>query len=425
MSKHVVVIGAGIVGASAAWELVADGHRVTIIEPESPGGPQAASYGNGAWISPASVVPMSMPGIWRNVPGYLLDPDGPLTIRWTKLPKLLPWLVRFLLAGSTVPRVEATARALSTLLRDGPERHAALATMIGQPDIIRRNGLLYVYFDRNAFEAEALSWHLRRQSGVTWTELDAAAMRAKAPQLDPRYQFGILVEAGAHCVDPGKYVAALVQASVAAGASLRRARATGYDVTGNQLRGVTSTDGTITCDAAVIASGIGSKALARAAGDAIPLESERGYHAVVTNTDITLSTPIMPADGRMANTTTLAGLRLSGQVELADVGTVPNWKRTEALLRHASRTYPSLAPREALLVERWLGHRPSTPDGKPVIGRASGIADVIYAFGHGHVGLASGPITGRIVADIVSGRTPSVDIKAFAPSRFRLFRTWE
>jgi D-amino-acid dehydrogenase len=419
MSRHVVVIGAGIVGAACAWELVADGYRVTIIEPESPGGPQAASYGNGAWISPASVVPMSMPGLWRNVPGYLLDPDGPLTIRWPKLPRLLPWLVRFLLAGSTVPRVEATARALSTLLHDAPERHAALAAKIGRADLIRQNGLLYAYFDRNAFEAEALSWRLRRDNGVTWTELDTAAMRAKAPQLDPRYRFGILVEAGAHCVAPGAFVAALVEASVAAGASLRRTAATGFDVLGDKLRGVTTREGTIACDAAVIASGIRSKALARAAGDAIPLESERGYHAVVTNTDILLSTPIMPADGRMANTSTTAGLRFSGQVELADVDAAPNWDRVEALLRHALRTYPTLGRREDLSVEKWLGHRPSTPDGKPVLGRASKLVDVVHAFGHGHIGLAAGPITGRIVADIVSARAPGVDIEPFSPSRFR------
>jgi D-amino-acid dehydrogenase len=121
----------------------------------------------------------------------------------------------------------------------------------------------------------------------------------------------------------------------------------------------------------------------------------------------------------MANTSTTAGLRFSGQVELADVDAEPNWDRVEALLRHAVRTYPSLGLREHLAIEKWLGHRPSTPDGKPVIGRASGTPDVIHAFGHGHIGLASGPITGRIVADIISARTPSVDIEPFSPSRFR------
>lgn len=153
---RIVVIGAGIVGASCALELLRDGHEVTVIEPAEAGGPQAASYGHGSWISPASVVPMSMPGLWRQVPGYLLNPNGPLVIRWRYIFKLMPWLVRFLRAGSTVSKVEATASALALLLGDAPQRHQALAAEIGRPDLVRREGLLYAYADRKALEADAL-----------------------------------------------------------------------------------------------------------------------------------------------------------------------------------------------------------------------------------------------------------------------------
>lgn len=421
MSSHVVVVGAGMVGAATARELLADGHRVTILDPGPPGGPQAASYGNGAWISPASVVPMSMPGSWRKVPGYLLDRDGPLTIRWSKLPKLTPWLLRFLLAGATVGRVEATARALSSLLHDAPQRHAALAASIGRPDLIRTGGLLYAYPDCESFAAEALSWRLRRQNGVAWRELEGHDLRMVAPDLDPRYGFGVLVEAGVHCFDPGGLVAAVVEDCVKAGAELRPVAATGFAATGGRLTGVVTTEGTIGCDHAVIAAGIRSKALARAAGDAVPLESERGYHAVIADCDVALPIPIMPADGRMANTRTTGGLRLAGQVELADVDTAPDWERAQVLLRHARRTYPALGGREAPSIETWLGHRPSTPDGRPVLGPASGIAGVVHAFGHGHVGLASGPASGRVVADLVAGRPASIDLSPFAPTRFRRF----
>ena len=158
MTLHVVVIGAGIVGATTALELLNDGHRVTLVEPGAPGGEQAASYGNAAWLSPASIIPMSMPGLWRKVPGYLLDPQSPLTIRWRMLPRLMPWLLRFLLAGTTVAKVERTARVLTGLLRDAPARHAALAAGVGQPDLVQRRGLLYAYPDRAAFEAEALDY---------------------------------------------------------------------------------------------------------------------------------------------------------------------------------------------------------------------------------------------------------------------------
>lgn len=416
--RHVVVIGAGIVGSLTALELLRDGHRVTLLDPGEPGGRQAASYGNGAWISPASVVPMSSPGLWRKLPGFLLDRDGPLVIRWTALPRLMPWLLRFLLAGTSVTKVETTARALATLLREGPDRHAAIAAEIGRPDLIRQSGLLYAYPDRGAFEAEALAWRLRRDNGIVWRELDGAELRRREPALDPRYSLGILVEAGAHCIDPGGYVAAIVQECLARGAVLKRGAARGFAVASGRLGAVEADSGTIACDRAVVCAGIRSKALARAAGDAIPLESERGYHAVIADPAISLATPIMPSDGKMANTSVATGLRISGQVELASVEAEPDWRRADILLRHALRTYPALAAAGPLKVDRWLGHRPSTPDGLPAIGPAAATPDIVHAFGHGHVGLAAAPMTARLVADLMAGRPTDVPLAPFRASRF-------
>jgi D-amino-acid dehydrogenase len=420
MSLHVVVVGAGIVGASTAVQLRREGYEVTVLEPGEPGREQAASYGNGAWISPASVVPMSMPGLWKKVPGYLLDSLGPLTIRLSALPRLMPWLVRFLYAGATVHRVETTARALSALLKDAPSRHAELAAEAGVPELIKQSGLLYVYPDRAAFEAEALSWRLRRDNGVRWIELDAAELHRREPALDRRYRFGALVEAGSHCTDPGTYVASLVHHAQDQGATVVRARATGFEIDSGRLRAVLTDTGGIACDRAVVSAGIHSKALARAAGDWVCLESERGYHVVISDPEAAPCIPVMPSDGKMANTLTLKGLRASGQVELASVDAPPNWKRASVLLNHARRTYPGLPnhiPEER--ISRWMGHRPSTPDGLPVIGPASASRDIIYAFGHGHVGLASGPATASAVADILAGRQSSLPIPAYEPSRFR------
>lgn len=418
VAKHVVVIGAGIVGACCALELVRDGHRVTIVDAGEPGGRQAASYGHGCWISPGSVVPMSMPGLWRKVPGYLLNPCGPLVIRWRYILKLLPWLARFLLAGATVSRVERTARALATLLKDSPSRHGALAGEIGRPDLVLQEGLLYAYPDRAAFEAEALAWRLRRMTGLTWRELDRRALEAREPGLSLHYQFGILAEDGAHCVDPGAYVAAIIALAVSRGASLVRAKATGFDVEGGRLAAVRTEAGAIACERAVIACGAWSKTLARMVGDRVPLETERGYHGIVASDQAGPRHPIMPSDGKMANTPTLAGLRLSGQVELAALDTPPNWSRVDILVAHARHTYPSLKGRENVVLDRWMGHRPSTPDGLPVIGPSTRSPDVLHAFGHGHVGFASGPVTGRMIADQIGGRPCCRDLAPFSPRRF-------
>lgn len=418
---HILVIGGGIVGACSALELVRAGHAVTLLEPGEPGGRQAASYGHGCWISPASVVPMSVPGLWKQIPGYLLNPRGPLVIRWRHIARLLPWLARFLIAGATIARVERTARALATLLGDSPERHQALARELGREELIRRDGLLYAYPDRASFARESLAWRLRGMTGLRWRELDASELRAREPDLSDRYSFGVIAEDGAHCTDPQAYVSAIVDLAVAGGAKLVRAKATGLTFDGDRLISVETDAGAIACDRAVIAAGIWSKDLARSAGDRIPLESERGYHGVVAMPEGGPLHPIMPSDGKMANTPTAKGLRLSGQVELASVDAPPAWNRVDILLQHALKTYPSLGRKQDLAVDKWMGHRPSTPDGLPVIGVSSRSGNVFYAFGHGHVGFASGPVTGRLVAELVSGKPGHRDLEPFSPRRFRLW----
>jgi D-amino-acid dehydrogenase len=418
--SRVAVIGGGAVGLAAAIELLRDGHAVTIIEPCAPGDEQAASYGNGTMLNPSSVIPMSAPGLWKKLPGYLTDPLGPLTIRWRYLPRLLPWLRRFLQAGSTLAKVARTAKALQPLLADAPALHRKLAEEAGVGDLITRQGALFAFPDRAAFAAEQLSWRIRRDNGVKWLELDEDELRQREPALDRRYKFAILVEENGQCRDPGAYVAALARHAVALGADIRQTRATGFRTDANRLRAVTTTDNDVACDKAVIAAGAWSKNLARAAGDHVLLETERGYHIVIADPGIEPRYPLMPSDGKMACVMTPAGLRLAGQVELAGLDAAPNWQRADVLLKFARKVFPGLpADLPPERIKLWMGHRPSTPDGLPVLGPASGCADVIHAFGHGHVGLTAAAMTGKLVADLLAGRPPPFDLTPYAPSRFR------
>ncbi len=416
---HVVVIGAGIVGAACALELLRDGHRVTIVEPGDPGGEQAASYGNGTLLNPSSIIPMSSPGIWKKVPSYLADPLGPLAIRWSYLPRVLPWLRRFLSAGATAGKVAAIGKALRPLLLDAPGRHRKLAEEAGVGDLITKQGVLFAFPDRAAFEAEALSWSIRRDNGVQWLELNEDELRQREPSLDRHYTFAVLVEENGQCRDPGAYVAALIRHATAQGAVLRRLRATGFRIEQGRLRSVATEGDEIPCDRAVIAAGAWSKRLAREAGDNVPLETERGYHIVIENPGIAPRYPVMPSDGKMGCAMTPQGLRLGGQVELAGLEAAPNWKRAEVLLKFARTVYPGIpAGLSTDNVKVWMGHRPSMPDGLPCLGPASGCADVIHAFGHGHVGLTAGATTGLIVADIIAGRSARIDLAPYAASRF-------
>ncbi|WP_338662743.1 FAD-binding oxidoreductase [Pararoseomonas sp. SCSIO 73927] len=417
--RHLVVIGAGIVGACTALHALDRGFGVTLLDPGEPGGEQAASYGNGCWLSVMSVLPPAGPGLWKKVPGFLADPLGPLAIRWRYLPRVLPWLLAYLRSGWTEARVLETARALRILLDDAPALHGALAERAGVRGLIRRDGLMYVYPSRAEYEAEAMGFRIRRQLGLNWQEIGPERMRQLQPDLAPRYGFGALFEEGGHCTDPGAYVAALVRQAVAEGATIRRAGATGLRIEGGKLKAVTTGGGEIPADRAVICAGARSRPLAAAAGSRVPLETERGYHAVVLGAEAGPRIPVMPSDGKMGITMTAAGLRASGQVEIAGLGAAPDWRRAEILRDHLLRTFPGL-PRE-LPPDRlrfWMGHRPSMPDGLPCLGPSAATPDVVLAFGHGHVGLVAGARSGEMAAALAAGKAPSIAPEPFDPRRF-------
>lgn len=418
--KHVAVIGAGAVGAATAIELLRDGNRVSLIEPGEPGGEQAASYGNGCWLSTASVIPPAAPGTWKKIPRYLTDPLGPLSISWRYLPQAAPWLLRYLAAGWTEARILRAAQALRPLVADAPALHRKLAEEAGVGPLIEQKGLMYIYPDRADFAAEALSFRVRASVGVEWIELDENELRQREPALDRRYKFAALIEDGGHCTDPGAYVAAMANHAIGEGASWQRRRATGLRIESGKLRAVQTDSGEFECDAAVICAGAWSKPLAAAAGDRVPLETERGYHAVVTDPETGPRIPMMPSDGKMAITMTQGGLRCAGQVEIAGLDAAPNWRRAEILRDHLLRSFPAL-PRDlpAERIKVWMGHRPSTPDGLPVLGSSSATPDVIHAFGHGHIGLVASARTARLVAQLVAARPPEIPITPFAPARFR------
>lgn len=418
-TKHIVVIGAGIVGAVTGLELARRGHRVTIIEPGEPGGEHAASYGNGGWLSPSLVVPLSLPGLWRKLPRYLLDPVGPLTIRWCHLPRLAPWLIRFLLAGFSARRVEKTALALHPLVADCHLRHDELAAEAGVSDLIERKGQLQVYRTRADFEAEGMgmTWYLRRLTGCTWTELNAEEIRRREPALDSRYTFGVVLD-GYNCVKPGLYVAALVRRALSLGVELKRARALGFRSESDRVTAVVTDDGDVVCDDVVISAGIHSKALAAAAGDRVSLEAERGYHVEISDMDPLPRNRLLLMDGPMANTPSRFGLRITGHVEFSHLNEPADWRHAEVLKKFTVGAYRLTHNPDR--VRFWMGARPSTPDYLPVIGRASRLSNVIHAFGHGHIGVASSPNTARAVADIIENRPPPFELAPYSPRRFSL-----
>jgi D-amino-acid dehydrogenase len=417
--RHVAVIGAGAVGTVSAIEALRDGHRVTVIDPGPPGGEQAASYGNAGWLSSHSVIPPAEPGAWKKVPKFLSDPLGPLTVRWRYLPTALPWLLRYLWSGWTAAKLEATAVALRSLLKDAPRLHKALAAEAGVPELVECQGVMHVYPSRAAFEADGLGWSIRKRVGVRWLELTADEMRQHQPELHQRYTFGVLVEEAGRCRDPGAYVAALAGHARTRGAEFVPARATGFRVEGNRLKAVITDMGEIACDQAVVAAGARSRALCAALGDNLPLETERGYHVMITEAEVGPRMSFMAGDAKMVVNLMNGGLRAAGQVEIAGLDAAPNWQRAEILRDHLTGMFPHLPkPVPADRIKVWMGHRPSMPDGRPCIGTARATNDVVYAFGHGHVGLVGSARTGRLVAQLIGRRDTEIPLQPFDPRRY-------
>lgn len=419
MAERVVVLGGGAVGAACAVEAARRGFSVTLMEPSEPGGDQAASYGNAGWLSVQSVIPPSEPGVWKKVPGYLLDPLGPLAIRPLHMPFIAPWLVRYMASGWTRERILAIARILRPLLADAPQLGRALAEEAGVADLIAADsGLCHVFRDRAAFRAESASWGTRAAVGIAWDEIEGGAVGDLLPEIDPAYRFAALVRAGGHCRDPGAYVAALVRHARALGVTVVRDAARDFAFEGGRLAAVIGAAGRVAADRAVIAAGIRSTPLAARVGLKVPLESERGYHVEIDGLEAGPRLPVMIQDRKVAITRMAGRLRVAGQVELAGVDAAPDPRRAEILRTHLTAVFPKLAPaiREGT-ARTWLGHRPSTPDGRPVIGR-SRHPDVFVAYGHGHIGLASAPRTGRIVGDLLLGRAPEIAVDGFSPMRF-------
>jgi glycine/D-amino acid oxidase-like deaminating enzyme len=415
-TKRVGVIGAGMVGVCAASWLQRDGHSVFLVEAAEPG--RGASFGNAGCLNGSSVTPVAMPGVIRNVPRWLFDPVGPLSLRWSYLPAIAPWLLRFIRAG-TPEKVRATARALRPLVGPTLEALRPLVSAAGAEDLVHRLGHLYVYRSAESLEKDRLAWELRRENGIEIDEFDADELRQLEPALSRDYVRGVLVRENGHTSNPLALVERLLEHVIRSGGELVRARAHGFRLEGRRLAAIETDSGELAADAAIVCAGAYSKPLVAALGDKVPLETERGYHLMIRDPEAMPRIPTADADGKFVATPMDTGLRFAGTVELAGLAAPPDWRRAHILLDQGRRMLPGLAaahPEER--ISAWMGHRPSLPDSLPVLGPSRATPDVVYAFGHGHVGMTAAPMTGKIVADLVSGRPASIDIAPFSAGRF-------
>ena len=412
MSKNILVIGAGIVGCSAALWLQRDGHQVTIVDKKGPG--EGASFGNAAVIATESCIPVATPGILWDVPKYLANPLGPLAIRWSYLPKLAPWLMRFV-ASSTEAKVEDISIALRKLLLEALAAHKELAAAAGVRDIIQDTGWLGIFESDAKFQSYQWDLELQKRRGVKFEVLKAEEIRQFEPSLQPIYKHAVYYPENSYVLDSFRLVRALAADVVRGGGRIVTDEIADFEIGANGPTAAIGRNGRYPFDAVVVTAGAWSRALSAKLGERVPLETERGYHVTLPNAQKRPRMPLYSGDFSFAVTPLEIGLRFAGTVELGGLELPPNPGRNEVLIKHGRRMFGDLDERDR---SDWMGFRPSMPDSKPVIDRGRRHKNTFFAFGHGHIGLTLGPITGKLIADLVGDRTPGIDLTPFAVDRF-------
>jgi glycine/D-amino acid oxidase-like deaminating enzyme len=362
---------------------------------------------------------MSMPGMLKDVPRWLLAAEGPLSIRWRYLPSIAPWLVQFLRSGSP-EKVAAQAKALRTLLGPTVELMQSLAREAGAEDLIQHDGHLYAYRTEKGFLKDQRGWTLRRENGVSFHVLDQRSLRDFDPSLSTEFVRGVFIAENGHTINPPKLVKRLVEAALRNGAVIVRSSATQVATIGSAACGVRTAAGELVeGECVVIAAGAHSRPLADDMGDRVPLDTERGYHLMLAGSNARPRVPTTDAEGKYVATPMEDGLRLAGTVELGGLDLPPDWRRVRILLQQARKLLPGLKDGHSEdRMTHWMGFRPSLPDSLPVIGKSAKSPNVFYAFGHGHVGMTGAPMTAKVVAELVSGEPPSIDVSPFSPLRF-------
>jgi len=411
-APQVCVIGAGIVGVCSALWLQRRGFSVTLVDALGPG--EGASSGNAGNISPGSVVPHLIPEVLRALPGWLLNAQGPVSVRPGHLIKALPWLLAAA-RSSERSRVFEVARAMHALHGGTIAAYEELTRDTPAAGLLERSGQLYVSELPHVAHGSELVQRLRAEAGVRTVALDWMEIRELEPALAPIFKSGLLLPDNARLKNPHQMVAALAAQAQHLGTTIRRGSVSAFDLDGGRLTGVIIDGTRHAVERVVVAAGAASGELSAMLGTRLPLEAERGYHITIADAGVAPRIPVMHCDSKFVAAPMNVGLRLAGTAEFAGLNAPPNWKRAEMLKLQAQRMFPGVRLAQTT---RWMGSRPSLPDGLPVLGAAPGIENAWFAFGNSHFGMTAGPVMGKLVSAMIAGETPDIDVSPFGAERF-------
>ena len=407
----IIVIGAGICGLSSAIWLRRAGHKVTLIDRDHPGA--GASYGNAGLLAGWSMTPINTPGLHKTALKYLLNPKSPLFLQWSSLPRMTPWLWQFL-RNANAAYLPHMVDGIVGITHGSVDQHRALTRGTRAEHWIAESAFSFVYKSRADYEADALSWSTRAEHGLTHDIIEGPAVQEEEPMLAPHCTFLAQLKDFGHILNPGAYVADLARVLEEEGGTYLQAEAQDITLENGRVTSVITASGPLPCDRVVLAAGIWSKPLTAKLGLHVEMIAERGHHLHLKNPSQSPRNPMMIVSGKFAVTPMSSGLRCAGTVELGDTKNTPNRAALRIIGDHVAKSFPDLRFDEA---EEWLGFRPSTPDSLPLIGEI-GSTGAYAAFGHQHIGLTAGPKTGRLVAALINGDAPNMDLSAYDANRF-------
>ncbi len=410
-NSSVTIVGAGIVGICCALSLLEKGRRVRLIDRHDPG--QGASFGNAGVISPWSCVPQSLPGLWKKIPGMLLDPLGPVTIPLLQMPKMLPWAVKFLRAGRA-DRIGAISEGMAALNRPNVDLYRHHLAGTGHESLLQDSWYIHTYRNAASINLDDYAWKLRAAHDAPVEVVDGGQLREIEPALSHDFQAAILIKDQARALSPGRIGAVLAKKVTAHGGEILRAQVKALHPHGDGWI-VTTDRGEISSMQVVTALGAWSAELLSPLGVRVPLQSERGYHLLFKDPGVTLNHSIMDVEGKFVTSSMEMGMRSAGTAEFTEADAAPNYKRARILAKLTKRIVPDLDTENT---EEWMGVRPSLPDSLPCIGEIPDHPGLFAAFGHSHYGLGMAPMTGRIVADLVTHTRPNIDLAPYAFDRF-------
>lgn len=407
----VTVVGGGIIGICTALALAERGATVRLIDRDEPG--QGASSGNAGVISPWSVVPQSMPGLWKHIPGWMLFPDGPIRLPIAYIPRFLPWGLKFLRAGQKT-NVSDISAAMHTFNNANIELYRRLLAGTGHENLIEDSVYVHVCRNRKHANVEGLGWDLRRKSGAELEVIDGVELRRIEPALSKDYQAAILIKGQARVRNPGRLGQVLTEKFQRMGGEVWRATVKALVQSEAGWR-IETDQGALAAETLVVAAGAWSAKLLAPLGLSLPLEAERGYHVMFKTPGVELNNSIMDVDLKFVSSSMEGGLRSAGTAEFAGLDAPPTDARAQMLIRQSKTMLPDL---DISATETWTGIRPSFPDSLPVLGAVPDRKGLFATFGHSHFGLMMAPRTGELLADTVLGKRINTDLTPFRIDRF-------